>query len=60
MKTPIAIMVARMKRLPRRHCIAHLRALIKSESIGTIRRVELVALLRHEMTARLAKEIRVV
>jgi len=40
-----------MKRLPRRHRIAHLRALIKRESGAPIRRFDLVALLRHETAA---------
>lgn len=44
-----AIMLARMKRLPRRHRAAHLRALIRMQPIQSIRRDELVALLRDEM-----------
>ena len=46
---PIAVMAARMKPLPRRHCIAHLRALIDRQSLHATRRRELAALLR-EMT----------
>jgi hypothetical protein len=46
-----ATMMAKMKPLPRRHRIAHLRALIRKESFHSILREELVALLRDEMTA---------
>lgn len=46
-----AIMIIRMKRLPRRHRIAHLRALIAQQPAHSIRREELVALLRDEMSA---------
>jgi hypothetical protein len=48
MNTPIAVMVVRMKRLPRRHRIAHLRALLRRQSAGSIRGAELAALLRNE------------
>ena len=51
MGTPVAAMIVRMKRLPRRHRIAHLRVLIAREPLCTIRRLELAALLRDE-TAR--------
>jgi hypothetical protein len=44
-------MIIRMKRLPRRHRIAHLRALIPQQPAHSIRREELVALLRDEMLA---------
>jgi hypothetical protein len=47
-----AIMVIRMRPLPRRHRIAHLRALIPRQPAHSIRREELVALLRDEMSAR--------
>jgi hypothetical protein len=47
--TPIAVMAARMKPLPRRHRIAHLRALTAQQSLHSTRRQELAALLR-EMT----------
>jgi hypothetical protein len=49
MNTPVAVMVSRMRRLPRRHRIAHLRALIGRLPLGSIRRVQLMALLRNEM-----------
>ena len=52
---PAAAMIIRMKRLPRRHRIAHLRALIAREPLCTIRRFELSALLRDEMTAQLMR-----
>lgn len=54
--TPVAEMIVRMKRLPRRHRIAHLRALITREPACSIRREELAALLRDEMTAQFAQE----
>jgi hypothetical protein len=50
MYTPVAVMVFRMRRLPRRHRIAHLRALIGQQPLGSIRRAQLVGLLRGEMT----------
>ena len=53
MKRPsIVAMAARLKPLPRHHRIAHLRALIGREFAISIRREELVALLREQMTAR--------
>jgi hypothetical protein len=58
MATPIDVMIARMKLLPRRHRIAHLRALIRHEPHGSIRRDELASLLRDQLTARPANENR--
>jgi hypothetical protein len=58
MHTPIDVMAARMKPLSPRHRIAHLRALIRREPDGSIRRVELASLLRDEVTARPANENR--
>ena len=46
-----AILTGRMKPLPRRHRLAHLRALIRRQPAGSIRRERLAALLRDEMTA---------
>ncbi len=43
------ISAGRMKRLPRQHRIAHLRALIRQTPARSIRRFELVALLRDEV-----------
>jgi hypothetical protein len=60
MSTPVAIMMTRMKPLPRRHRIAHLRALIRLQSAGSARRHELAALLRAEMSAQPDKEDRAV
>lgn len=48
-----AVMVRRMRRLPRGHRIAHFRALIRQQPVRSIRRKELVSLLRAEMTAQL-------
>jgi hypothetical protein len=53
--TPVAAMVIRMKRLPRRHRIAHLRALIAREPACSIRRFELATLLSDELTAQLVR-----
>jgi hypothetical protein len=39
-----------MRPLPRRHRVAHLRALIRQLPLVSIRRVQLAALLRDEMT----------
>jgi hypothetical protein len=43
------ISAGKMKRLPRQHRIAHLRALIRQTPAPSIRRFELVALLRDEV-----------
>jgi hypothetical protein len=43
--TSVAVMVFRMRPLPRRHRIAHLRALIGRTPSGSIRGAQLVALL---------------
>ena len=51
MNAPAAIMIARMKPLPRRHRVAHLRALMRAPPSGPLRRRELAALLRDAMTA---------
>jgi hypothetical protein len=45
----VAVVVFRMRPLPRRHRIAHLRALIGQLPPGSIRGIELMALLRDEM-----------
>jgi hypothetical protein len=54
--TSAAVMVFRMRPLPRRHRIAHLRALIGQTPLGSIRRLQLVALLREEMTLPCSKK----
>jgi hypothetical protein len=58
MKASVAVMVFRMRSLPRRHRIAHLRALIGQTSLGSVRRAQLVALLRDEITLLCSKERR--
>jgi hypothetical protein len=60
MSASVAIMMTRMKPLPRRHRIAHLRALIRLHPEGSSRRPELVALLRAEIMARPDREDRAV
>jgi hypothetical protein len=47
----VAIMAARLKPLPWRHRIAHLRALKNREPEPSIRREQLMLLLRRETTA---------
>jgi hypothetical protein len=56
--TSAAVMVCRMRPLPRRHRIAHLRALIGQAPLGSIRRAQMVALLREEMTLPCGNESR--
>jgi hypothetical protein len=56
MSPAVAVMINRMKPLPRRHRIAHLRALIRQPSLGSRRRDELAALLRAELMAPPAKQ----
>jgi hypothetical protein len=46
-----AIMLARMNVLPLRHRLAHLRALIRQQPAGSVRRQQLAAMLRDELTA---------
>jgi hypothetical protein len=58
MATSMDVIATRIKPLPRRHRIAHLRALIRHEPDGSIRRDELAALLREQWTARPANENR--
>jgi hypothetical protein len=57
-KSTAAIMVVRMEPLPRRHRIAHLRALIRQQPTRSIRREALVALLHDEMLAQPGEETR--
>jgi hypothetical protein len=49
--TPVAVVAARMQPLPRRHRIAHLRALIGQPALDRMRRAQLAALLRAEMAS---------
>jgi hypothetical protein len=60
MTNSIAVKIARMKRLPRHHRIAHLRAIIPTLPARSIRRGELETLLKAEVTAQLRKENRCV
>jgi hypothetical protein len=50
MKPDAASMIGRMKPLPRRQRLAHLRALIRQQPTGSIRRGQLAALLRSELS----------
>ncbi len=52
MSASIATMMTRMKPLPRRHRIAHVRALLRLYPEGSVRGRELAALLRTEIAAR--------
>lgn len=56
MSTAVAVMVDRMKPLPRRHCIAYLRALIRQPALDPRRRAELAALLCAELWHRRRSE----
>lgn len=56
--TPIHVIVARMKRLPLHHRIAHLRALVANEKPYSVRRNELQSLLEGAMLKQLRKENR--
>jgi hypothetical protein len=58
MPPPMDVMAFRIKPLSPRHRIAHLRALIRHEPHGSIRRDELASLLRDQLTARPANENR--
>jgi GcrA cell cycle regulator len=51
MKSAVTYAADRLKRLPRRHRIAHLRALIGLRPVGCARRDELSELLREEIAA---------
>ena len=58
MKQPIHIIVARMKRIPLHHRIAHLRALVAAELPHSVRRNELQSLLDGAVLSQLKKENR--
>jgi hypothetical protein len=55
---PIGAVAARIKPLPPRHRLAHLRALIRQQAVGSIRRIELAALLREQLPPPPANENR--
>lgn len=57
--TPLHIIVARIRRLPLHHQIAHLRALVALERPYSVRRNELESLLQGKITKQLRKESRV-
>jgi hypothetical protein len=57
-KTPIHLIVARMRRLPLHLRIAHLRALVAQEKPFSVRRNELQSLLDGAMIKQLRKETR--
>jgi hypothetical protein len=57
--TPVAAMAARMKPLPLRHRIAHLRALIAREPAHSIRNQDLAELLCGEMATQFPSESRI-
>lgn len=54
--TPLHIVLARIKRLPLHHQIAHLRALVKLEKPFSIRRNELESVLEGKMRKQLKRE----
>ena len=58
MSNKVAPLPVRIKRLPLRHRLAHLRALIRREPAGSVRAHELVALLRDQSAATPANENR--
>ena len=55
---PIGAVAARIKPLSPRHRLAHLRALIRQQAVGSTRRDELAALLRDQLLPPLANENR--
>jgi hypothetical protein len=58
MSTELAHLAVRIKRLPPRHRLAHLRALIRRGPAGSSRNCGLVALLRDQLAALPANEDR--
>lgn len=57
-KTPIHVILRRIKRLPAFHKAAHLKALINSEPKRSIRRQELEDALKYIMTRQIRRENR--
>lgn len=57
--TPIHLIVARIRRLPLHHQIAHLRALVSLEKPYSVRRNELQSLLAGKITKQLRRETRI-
>ena len=56
MNTSVAILLTRIRPLPRSHRMAHLRALLRQQPAASPRGEQLAALLRAEMAARPAGE----
>lgn len=56
--TPLYIVLARIKRLPLHHQIAHLQALVKLEKPFSIRRNEMESVLEGKMRKQLKRESR--
>lgn len=56
--TPIHVIIARLKRIPLRLQIEHLRALVLKEPVRSIRRRDLQQLLADKMAKQLRREIR--
>ena len=56
--TPLHVIVARLKRLPLHHQIAHLRSLLSSEKPYSVRRNEIQSLLDGKVLKQLRKENR--
>ena len=56
MKTPLHILLARLRPLPLHHQIAHLRALVALERPFSVRRNELESVLRGKLTKQLRRE----
>lgn len=58
MKTPICVVLNRIRRLPAKHKQAHLRGLIDAEPPRSVRRGELEAAARDVITKQLRRERR--
>jgi hypothetical protein len=56
--TPLHVLIGRLKRLPAKHRIAHLRSLVAAEKPYSHRRSELEDLLQVEILKQLRKENR--
>jgi hypothetical protein len=58
MKTPIHLIVARLRRIPLHLQIAHLKALVEAEKPFSVRRNELESILHGKMIKQLRKEVK--
>jgi hypothetical protein len=54
--TPLHIVIARLKPLPLHHQVAHLRALVALERLHSVRRNELLSLLKGKIEKQLKRE----